>query len=281
MQAPTIDPLIVSEPLKSTVSIPETYTQYRDATIAEAKLITEVVYPNDDQLTVAVASLRELTGIEKQVNDVEESIRKPVNKWLKDVRAIRDEFLASVLKEKVRLTGLVNHFQVKAREAQQLRDREAKAAADKAAKDAADAQREIERQQQLALAAKTAKAREAAQEALLEAQLKQETAALSAQNAEATLATPTNTPKGMTTRVRYDFEITNPMQAIEEVSNYWTWKKEEESWKFERATFLKALNREPADSAIAAMLPEDGQQSVTLPKWGLRIFLDTRVSVRA
>lgn len=280
MQAPNEEPLIVSEPLKSTVSIPETYTQYRDEAIAGAKTITEVAYPNDAQLSIAVASLRELTGIEKQVGEVEESHRKPVNAWLKMLRRTRDEFLDGVIREKVRLTGLVNHFQTKAREAQLLRDKEAAQAVAKAQKDAADAQHEIERQQQLAASAKTDKAREAAEDALLAAQLQQETAALSAQNAEAALATPTNTPKGLVTKVRYDFEIIGPMSCITNFSSCWLWHRETETFKFDRAGFLKQLNAE-TKNATHELLPDEGEQSVTHQANGLRIFLDIRTSTRA
>lgn len=281
MQPPSIDPLIVSEPLKSTVSIPETYTEYRDATITEARKITAVTYPDDEQLSIAVASLRDLTGIEKQVNDVEEGIRKPVNKWLKDVRLIRDTFLDSVIREKVRLTGLVNSFQTKSREAQQLRDREAKQLAEKSAKDAADAQREIARLEEERSREETFKSRSAEQmekleNDLLDAQLRQETAALSAQNAEATLATPTNTPKGLTTRVRYDFEIVAPFMATR-CKSLWIWHKDTESLKFDRSGFLKSLNAEGGHP----LLPEDGQQTVTHSDHGIRIFLDTRINVRA
>lgn len=278
IQAPTVEPLIVSSSEESTVSIPQTYTEYRDAAIANAAEIAAVTYPNEEAFQVVVDTLRPLSEIRKQVTDMEEKLRKPKNKWLKDIRAMRDAFLAATEAPFNRLTGYINHYQGKRKEEDAARER--KALADKAAADrlAEQAERDRIAAEQEAAKASTPEAKEAAEEKLLEAELAKEEAALVTQSAEAALAVPTNNPKGLTTRVRYDFEIVNYKAFFESEPVFWMWKKDDEAIKLDRAALLKELKDD--GGAWADRRPAEGQQSVTHPKIGIRVFRDVSASVK-
>lgn len=272
--------MVVSAPLDQTVSIPQEAITLRDETVAASKKITEVKFPNDQQLEIAVAALKEITGIEKQVNEKEEEYRKPHNKWLKDIRAMRDGFLAPVAAEKKRLSDLINVFQSDADKEKRARDR--KALDDqRAAQAAADAaQRAADSAAKAIADAKDATAKAKAEADLIKAQLAQERADLLNSSAEQQLSIPTNTPRGLVTRSRFDFEILNPGASIATAFELWIWHKDTETLKFDRAGFLKALNADSPSTVILAMLPEETQQSVTLPKIGIRVFRDVRVSTR-
>lgn len=267
MNAPTEEPLIVSAPLESTVTIPDSYTEYRNNVLAGAATVLPFAYPNDDALTHAVTILGGLSTIGKQVEKTEAAIREPVNAWLKQVRGIRDTFLAPVITETQRVSKIIAAYQAAEREVARLRDREAQKAIEDAARKAQEAAREIEQ-------AKTA-------EAKLAAELKAESAELAQTQAQATLATPANTPKGLVTRVRYDFEIILPFHFLAAMPEFWAWKKSDETITLKRSDLLKELNKDQPLVNIAMLLPDDGVTSVMHAGKGIRVFLDTRVSARA
>lgn len=257
-------PIILSQEIAAIPSATISSIEHRDSILALAKPITEV--RTHEQLELAVKVLSDLAKITKETETARKAIKEPVLALGKAIDKVAADHVASVERESNRLKGYVNHFQTL-----QLREKEERER--KAREDAAEATRK---------AAEAQKAIDAAtdEDSKLDAQLALESASLAAQNAEQQLSVPTNTPRGMTTRVRYDFEIVAALNCIKALPEFWTWKKDDEAFKFERAVFLKALNKDGPESNIAALLPEEQIQTVTHAASGIRIFRDVSVSVR-
>lgn len=253
---PKEEPIQVAETYDRTITIPGAYTQYRDAVVANAAEIAAVTYPDAEQLKVAVDAMAGLKDIIKTVEDVEEQHRKPVNKWLKDIRKMRDDFLATVTQQHLRLTGLVNHYRKKELEAEAERQREAE-----------KLKREAEKKAQKA-AEEAAKA--ATEDERLNAELEAESAKQEIEEAEVALMAPTNTPKGLTTRVRFDFEITDWQKFIAVAPGLWRWMKDDELLKIDRARLVKELNADDYNES-KEWLPPETQDSVT-HTIGIRVF---------
>lgn len=283
-----MDIITLSEPIKATAIIQQSSTEHRDDVISVAKVITTV--STQDELEIAVGSLKELAAITKETELARKSIKAPILAIGKQIDGIAEAFTAPVEKEKLRITGLVNSYQRKQLEEQQAAERKAREEQAKAERESAEArrkieeqEREIERQRLLAESAKTAKARAAAEQAkataeakLLDAELDAEDATLAQQSAQMELTAPTSNPKGLTTRVRYDFEILNPIHFVAHAPLSWTWNKDTETLKFDRAGFLKVLNNEQHPHPL---LPEETQQQV-IHSFGIRIFKSVSVHVR-
>lgn len=261
-------PLILSAPMDAEVSIPDSYTDYAAAVVLEAAQLKEVKYGDADRLTLAVSHLKELKSIIKEVEDTEEALRKPINAWLKKVRSVRDTFLAAVTREHLRITGIVNNYQRKALDEKEAREREARAAQAKAEYDARKAE------EALSLAT--------SEDAILDAQLALESATLQQEQASAQLAVPTDTPKGLTTKVRFDFEILYAHLCAEKLPGLWMAHDGNETLKMDRAGFLKQLNAASDATAPARLqlLPREGQQTITHTDLGIRIFRDVSVHTR-
>lgn len=264
---PNEDPLIVAETYGSEITIPQTYTEYRDAVVADSGTVTAITYPNQEELETGVAALSALVGIIKAVESVEETARKPKNAWLKTIRKMRDDFLESVRKEHLRITGMVNNYQRKVRDEQEARER-------KALQDQRDAEEAARKAREAAAAATT-------EEARLAAQLDAEEAAQNAEEAQAALVVPTNTPKGLTVRERWDFEITNAFLSVANLNNFWKIGTDREEMHFDRKGMLAHLNKDGDAPTLmnALALPPDGENSITHP-FGIRIFSDINTSVR-
>lgn len=289
------------------LSAPTTTAEFeavRDKALEFAATVTQVKDAEGTELATAVAVLKELKGIIDEVNDLEEAKRKPVNKWLKDIRAFRDELLAKVICERERITGLVNNYQRKQLEDQRERERVAQAERDKAQREAEAAQRKIEQLNnaeittrdgllirngeviQLPEVDEVARKRgftcaermvSHLEAKMLDAILAAEEAALNVQSASLELSAPTNTPRGLTTRARYDFEIVSPLALAEHRPNLWVWKKEDEVLKFDRAGFIKALNNEAVPHPL---LPDEQTQSIAHMTLGIRIYKSVSTHVR-
>lgn len=257
-------PLILDKPMDAALTIPQSWTEYRDESVANAKTLTEVKYPDNQALTSAVHHLKTLKGIIKDTEDSEARPRKTVNEWLKNLRRIRDEFLADVTKEHLRLTGAVNHFQSKADEERRAREREALALQRKA--------EEETRKAEAALSLATS------EDEQLDAQLALESATAKQEQASAQLAVPTDTPKGLTTKVRFDFQIIDAGVAYAQLSGtrgWWKYSDDFETIKFDRAGFLKCIN---ASDAEAKWIPDNDQREKTIH--GIRIFRDVSTHTR-
>lgn len=272
MNIPKENALVTGDFSEKTIAIPMTWTETRDAILVEASKIE--IGGSQEWLQSTVDTLRELKQMADIVNDMEEAERKPHNAYLKKLRAARDSFLAGVLKEKDRLVGMVNNFQRKAFEDQQAKDREAKRIADAAVKAQADANAEAERQRKLLELANPEEKAEI-EDAMLDAELAAEEAELTQQSAAMELAIPTNKPRGLTTRVKYDFEITNWLNLAKHAHLLFIYHKPTETIKFNRAGLLKELNKDTGHE----WLPEDTQQSVN-HTFGLRVFVSVKTNLR-
>lgn len=256
----------------------EEFREVRDKALEFSATITQVKDAEGNELATAVSALKELKGIIDEVNDLEEAKRKPVNKWLKDIRAFRDELLVKVIRERERITGLVNAYQRKQLEDQRAREQEAQRERDRAQREAEEAQRKIEEQQRKLASEELSKKQRAAAEAeMMKQQLVAEEAALNVQSATLELSAPTNTPRGLSTRVRYDFEIVKPLALAEHRPGLWIWKPGEEVLKFDRAGFLKALNNEATPHQL---LPPEDVQSIVHSTLGIRVYRDVSSHVR-
>lgn len=292
--APLEEPIIVSEPLKSVATIPSSYTSYRDACVAESKLVEKVTYPDDKGLALVVENMQSIKGIITTVEDVEEAARKPVNAWLKDIRKKRDNFLAPLIEELDRVGKIVTSYRTLEIEDRKQKDRAAREVAAKAEREAADAQRKIEEQErELARAraqlaseeltknqrAEAEAKRKEAEEKLLDAELAAESAAITSHKSSLAINAPTNIPKGLTTRVRYDFEVTVPLTFAAKKPELWTWHPGTETLKLERAVLLKLLNSEAANE-MHSLLPQETQQSIVHSALGIRVYVSISTHVR-
>lgn len=255
-------PIILSQEISSVPSIVTSSTQHRDGILALAAPIKEV--KSQEQLETAVKVLAELAAIAKETESARKTIKEPVLKLGKQIDAIAADHVAKVEKETLRLKGLVNHWQTLQLREKEERERKALADQREAQRIAEEAQRKIE-------AATN-------EDAKLDAQLELERAKLAETSAEQQLSIPTNTPRGMTTRVRFDFQITDAVRSFgnDLVGTYWSAKEENETLKFDRAGFLKFLNSE----AGRDWTPKEGEKEVNFA-CGIRIFRDVSVSVRA
>lgn len=262
---PKEDPIQVAENYDRTITIPGAYTAFRDAVVANAAEISAITYPDPAGLKVGTAALTECVDIIKTVEKVEADHREPVNKWLKDIRKKRDDFLASVMTQKERLTGIINHYRRKEIDEQQRQEREAM----RLKREAEEAVRKAE---QDAANAKT-------EEAKLDAELAAETAKEQVQAAEMSLMAPKDTPKGLVTRVRFDFEIIDWRKFISTSPEVWTWDKENEVAKIDRRGLLKLLNADD-ENPWKECLPIPEQDSATHDDLGIRIFKGISIYTR-
>lgn len=259
-----LEPISIGEPFSGTVTTPDTALTQRDALTAASAKLTAIT--TEEQQETGVAYLRDVNTMLKITEDSRKKHKEPFWNFGKMIDDFAAKFSAPLEKEKLRLSGLVNHFQRKQLEAKSAA--EAKARADESA-----AKREAE-----AAAKAIADAEKKGDVgALLDAQLKAEEAAMTAQAATAVLTTPTNTPKGLVTKVTYNFQITNPFLFANDKlgTTFWRWKAEDETLKVDRQAILKALNHESGH----AWLPPEGQDSITHP-FGIRIYRDVATHVR-
>lgn len=226
--------------------------------------VTTVLTP--DELESAVRVLSEMATFQKKIDAEEETLKSSLHKPKTALMRFFEAEMEDFLKAKKRVSEMVNHYQTLQLREKEERERKARFDLELAQRTLAIAQRQAEM-----LTNKEDK---------LDAQLLAESASLKIANASAQLSVPTNTPRGMSTRVRYDFEIISAINCISKLPEFWTWKKEEEYFKFERAVFLKALNKDEPEANIAALLPDEQVQTVNHPAFGIRIFRDVSVSVR-
>lgn len=258
-----LEPIDVGAPFNGTVTTPDTALTQRDALTAESAKLTAIT--TEEQQETGVAYLRDVNTMLKITEDSRKKHKEPFWNFGKMIDDFAAKFSAPLEKEKARLSGLVNHFQRKQLEAKTAA--EAKARADEAA-----AKREAE-----AAAKAIADAeRKGDVGALLDAQLKAEEAAMTAQAATAVLATPTNTPKGLVTKVTYNFQITDPFKFAAHAAIFFKWKSDDETLKVDRAALIRALNNE---TGFHAWLPLGTENAVTHP-FGIRVYRDINTHVR-
>lgn len=261
MKTPIEEPLATGEPFAGTVALSENAVTQRDALCKDAETLTTVA--SDEQLEAATEYLKDINAFLKKNEEGRTKENRPHLDYQKLVNDFAAKFAAPLAKQKERITTLVNGWQRKVFMEKDARDREAQKKIDDARKLAEQAARELEKATTPA--------------ATLAAQLKQETAALSAQSASATLAAPTNTPRGLVTKVRFDFEVLDWKKFIT-ASVYWRWDKDAEILKVDRAKLIKDLNSDDNDGT---WLPAETEQSINLPDIGLRVYRDIRSSTRA
>lgn len=254
-------PIILSQEIASVPSAPQSSVDHRNEILALCAPITEV--RTHEQLEAAVKVLASLAGIAKETELARKTVKEPVLALGKAIDKVAADFVASVEKERNRITGLANHYQQLQLREKEERERKARADAEKAQREAEEAKRQIE-------AATN-------EDDKLDAQLRAESASLAAQNAQQQLSIPTNTPRGMTTRVRYDFEMIDWKAAYDHhpAAYLWEWIKDEECLNFNRKNFLKEINTFDTQQG---WIPKDGMDSHVV--YGIRIFRDVSVSVR-
>lgn len=305
-------PQVSTETFNSAIVIPKSYTAYRDETCEAASKVPLPVFPDSAALDVAIAAQREVQGIIDAVTKVEEMGRKPLNAALKKMRLDRDTFLANPNKEHARLAAGITAFSTAKlfhdrAEERRLADeqRAAEAARWKAAAEIARLEKElilkkgevttrdgllIRNEEIIPLpeadrvaeahgficAERMVKALEVKQkqaaDKLLAAKIQAEQAEIIADSVKHQLAAPTTSAKGLTVRVRWDFEIVNPYFFTEQ-KQWWKWDAEKELLKVDRAGLISALNNA---SAPHPWLPPETETSATLPKIGIRIFIDVK-----
>lgn len=259
-----LEPISTGEPFSGTVTTPETALTQRAAILADAEKIVSVT--TEDELFAAVEMLRVINDALKVTEDSREKHGKPFYNMWKKVNEFAATFREPLEKPKDRIADLVNGFrrkQLADKEAAETKARKEQEEATKAAEAAAKAITEAEKQNDPV--------------ALLDAQLKAEEAAMTAQAASVVLTAPTNTPKGTWTTVFYDFQITDiyAFVALKDARSFLKWKAEDEDLSVDRTSLKKALNHEFGH----AWLPPEGQDSITHP-FGIRVFRDVKSHVR-
>lgn len=257
-----LEPIDAGEAFSGTVTTPETALTQRDALTEASATLTAIA--NQEELETGVAYLRDVGEMLKITEKSRKEHKQPFWDFGVMIDAFAAKFSAPLEKEKNRLSGLVNHYQ-----RQQLEDK--RIADAKAAKEAADAKRAAE---EAAKAIADAEKKNDAG-ALLEAQLQLEEAAMTAKAASTVLAAPTNTPKGLVTKVRYDFQITDPLKFVAAAHRFIKFQDDNETLKVDRTAILKAINHDTDPT----WLPPEGQDSITHP-FGIRIFRDIKSHVR-
>lgn len=247
----------------------------RDSILKFSALVTEV--KSEGQLETAVKTLKELNGILKETDAARKTEKAPVIALGKVIDNIADEFKSPVEKEKDRLSGLVNHFTKLQLREKQEHEAQALLAQRAAEEQARKAQEAIDAAARKIEEAKTAKDRAAAQKAQLAAELAQETANLNIQAAQDQLSLPTNTPKGLVIKTRWNFQIVTPDTFRTQAPGWcFTFHADTEAYKIDRTGILKALNAESGHS----WLPQTGE-TITHANIGIRIFTETKGSVRS
>lgn len=268
-----------TELLKVDGIVPEkvlvTSEENRNQILLACKGVVEV--KSQDQLEQAVKAMKELATITKETENARKTVKAPVLELGKKIDTVAQNFLDPVEKEMTRIQSLTTAYQVQQLREKEERDRKAReeqAKAEAAAREAEQARVAAEK----AIAdAKNAKDRAAAEAAKEAAELAAETAALKSEVAQEQLSIPTNTPKGMQTRVRWDFEIVDH-QAFRLFAPENCFAYKDECYKIDRAGILKALNH---DSAEHLWPPAEGCSEITHKTQGIRIFRDTRTHVRS
>ncbi len=290
--------LAESEPFSLEISIPDSSFDYRDVILADAKSVPVVKYQpggkNETQFHLLVNANRSLGELIKAVEKTEDELRKPVNAKLKEIRALRDEFLGPIRAEQIRLTNIQDDYRRAELNAQREEEkrlaeeqRKAQQARDDAARKIREEEERIARQEAaLRQADLSKKLRAQAEKELAKAkaekeaaEMAQEEAEMAEQSVEKALSTPTNTPQGLSTRVRFDFTLSKPLAMTNNHPDLWTWDAQNEVLKFKRAEMLKNLNSN-GESFWTDMLPPDGQEAIIHAALGLKIFRDVRTSTR-
>lgn len=260
-----LEPISTGEPFAGTVTTPDTALTQRDQLTAESAKLTAIT--TEEEQETGVAYLRSVNEMLKVTEISRTQNKQPFLDFGRKIDLFARLFSEPLEKEKNRLSGLVNHFQRRQLEAKQAAETKARKEQEEAARVAEAAAKAI---------ADAEKKGDVG--ALLDAQLKAEEAALTVQAASAVLAAPTNTPKGLVTKVGYDFQITDSFALISALAlrEFWKWNEKEETFKFDRAGFLKGINH--ADASLW-MLPPEGQDSITHP-FGIRVYVSVKSHVR-
>jgi hypothetical protein len=259
-----LEPIYTGKPFAGTVTTPETALTQRDQLTAESAKLTAIT--TEEEQETGVAYLRDVNTMLKITEKSRKEHKEPFLEMGRTIDKFAATFCAPLEKEKDRLSGLVNHFQRSQLEEKQVAETKARKDQEDAAKAATEAAKAI---------AEAEKKNDTA--ALLEAQLKAEEAAMTAQSASAVLTAPTNTPKGLSTRVGYDFEITDPFEfaKYDLARFFWKTQDDNETLSVNRACLKFALN----DKSGHAWLPPEGQDSITHP-FGIRCFRSVATHVR-
>lgn len=259
-----LEPISTGEPFAGTVTTPETALTQRDQLTSESAKLTAIT--TEEEQETGVAYLRSVNEMLKVTEISRTQNKQPFLDFGRKIDLFARLFSEPLEKEKNRLSGLVNHFQRRQLEAKQAAESKARREQEEAARVAEAAAKAI---------ADAEKKGDAG--ALLDAQLKAEEAALTVQAASAVLAAPTNTPRGLVTKVSYDFQITEPFRLINLLDARVFWKKQDdnETIKLDRSAILKSLNHESGH----AWLPPEGQDSITHP-FGIRVYVSVKSHVR-
>lgn len=291
----TIEPLaITADTALAEPQTTEAYLALRDSTVKTSQLVTQV--SAGAELESASLAMRSVKEIIDATEALEAKKREPVNKWLKEIRAFRDSLLAPLCEEHDRVKKLADAYNTREFHRKQKEERELADKARKAQEQAAAAEREIQRQKDeiarrerdLAQAELSKKQRAehesklaAAKEAQQKAELAAETAALKTQSVETALAAPTNTPKGMSVRVQYDFQILNFLSFVGSFPIYAKEAEDKRSAKLDVMAILRDLN-DVMPNPLNKLLPreEQGETEARMPGHGLRIYLDIDTRTR-
>lgn len=260
-----MDLLTISEPIRGTVSAPQSSIAHRDEILTESKKVTQV--NNASELEQAVESMRHLAGIAKETEAARKTVKAPVLQLGKTIDTVADTFIAPVKKEQDRICEIVNAYQRAERDRQILRDRDAREATERLEREAREAQRKIEE-------AKTP-------ELKLCAQLDAEEIGLARQAAAMELTVPTNTPKGLSTRVGYDFQMLNLKVFIAAFPIFAKVADDQESLKLDRAGLKKELNSDDPKFGVHNLLPDEKNGHTEMTGHGIRVFLDVKTQVRS
>lgn len=272
------------------VSIPPSAIEYRDNIIGSTSVIVAV--SGQDELEAAATALRDLSIAVKSAEDTRKQVKAPFIAFGKKIDATHEEFVSPLEKEKARVTAMINTYQRaeferhqaqarrladeqrKAQEAQWLAEAEIKRKREELER----MQRELESKKLSdANRAKLEAQQKEAEAAKQKAELAAEEAYLTNQSAASQLTAPANTPKGLTTKVSFDFEIVNDRKFFAKHRDIWvTWNAGEETWKIDRAGLKKALNAESHP-----WQPPDGTQSVVMSESGIRVFVNVSSHTRA
>lgn len=233
-----------------------------DAAFTVKKVETE------QELTVAVAALRELKSISKGIEMARKAVKSPVIDLGKKIDTIAHDFLREIDKSENVIQGMVNHYQRKQLEGKRAEE-------EKLVREQAEAVRLREQAEKESDASKRAELERKATDAEMSAEVSQPLAIAQ--------------PRGLVTRERVDFHIVDPILFVQGYPDFWkrasNGAHENEVLKLDRLKVLEELNREDGKGLFhRTSFPEELSKDIAKPQLvqppGMNVFLDTKTHVR-
>lgn len=252
------DQIIELSKFHGEVLLPEKSLAIKSKVLVLAHSVTEV--KTEQQQQSCVRALQEIKSLIKGAKLSLDMVVAPAKDLTAKAKGIHSDFITEVEQDKLRLEGMLNHYQRKLLDDQRELERQE-------AKRQQEAQAEQERLQKLAKVAE----KKGDDEKAIALQLEAEEAAINAAPSQEIVAAPTKA-RGQVVKVNFDFTITDWFMFYKAFPRFWKWDVILETVKLRRMDLKEALNQEPC---IFTKNP-DGLPMVA----GLNVFESVKSHVR-